>query len=473
MPGFQEIVSSLRQVFQTGKTKTYEWRHQQLEGLLRMIDEKRDVICEALYKDLHKHKFEASLMEIDFVRNEMCHAINELQQWMKPDKVKKGLVNMMDKCYIQSEPRGVCLIIGAWNYPVQLVFAPLIGALAADSECVKIVNGGVPETTELLKERFDHIFYTGNGTVGKIVMQAAAKYLTPVVLELGGKSPVFVDKGCDLNIVARRLLWGKCCNAGQTCIAPDYILCSQDVQNDLVKEMKSTLADFYPEGVEKSPDYARIVSDRHFQRIQKLVKGCGDVAIGGETNPADRFVAPTVKTDVKIADPIMQEEIFGPILPILPVEDENEAIQIINDREKPLAMYVFSNNKKTIDKFLQQTSSGGFCVNDTMMHISIPSLPFGGVGNSGIGGYHGKFTFDLYSHKRGVMHRGLSMESVNNLRCPPYTERKMNIISRIIKKKVNKSGYSSPFPYLILGIALAVLIKMFGLKQFLPKIWDR
>ncbi|XP_053384468.1 aldehyde dehydrogenase, dimeric NADP-preferring-like isoform X7 [Mercenaria mercenaria] len=455
MANYSEVVTSMRSVFRTGRTKNVEWRRSQLMALLKLLDDNRERLSDALKKDLNKSRFESCLMEVDFVRNDLINTLNNLTEWVKPEKVKKGLINMMDKVYIRREPFGVVMIMGAWNYPVQLTVAPMIGALAAgncimmkpseisenvaalleelfpkyfDTECIKCVCGGIPETTALLKEKWDYIFYTGNSMVGKIVMKAAAEYLTPVTLELGGKSPVYIDQGCDLGIVSNRVLWGKVMNAGQTCIAPDYIMCSKETQDALVEKMKATLGEFYPDGPAKSPDYCRLVSDRHYQRVKKMIGGGGKVALGGDSDDSQRYIAPTVLTDVTFSDPIMQDEIFGPVLPIVPVKNEDEAIAHINEGEKPLAMYVYSTNPPLVEKMASSCSSGGFLANDCLMHAGVPTLPFGGVGNSGMGGYHGKFTFDTFSHKRGCMERGLKMESVNKIRYPPFTEKKLSNI---------------------------------------------
>ncbi|XP_078331765.1 aldehyde dehydrogenase family 3 member B1-like isoform X3 [Crassostrea virginica] len=431
MADYSEMIAGLRKAFNSGVTKTYEWRKKQLEGVLTLLDENRDRIAQCLKDDLNKPSLEAAVYEIDFSRNDLIETMNNLKDWMKPEKVKKGLLNIMDTAYIQREPYGVALVMGAWNYPIQITVVPLFGAIAAgncvvlkpselagstakaleelipkylDNECVKVVNGGIPETTALLKERFDYIFYTGNTMVGKIIMRAAAEYLTPVTLELGGKSPVFVDENSDLNLVARRVTWGKLVNAGQTCIAPDYVMCKKELQEKLVEECKKSINEYYGDPA-KSQDYCRIINERHLKRIKKLIDGSGDVVVGGDVDEEQKYVAPTILTNVKESDPVMMEEIFGPVLPIMPVNNAEEAITHINKGEKPLAMYVFSKDHEVAKKFLDNTSSGGFVFNDTMMHAGLMSLPFGGVGSSGIGSYHGMHTFDTFSHKRAVLER--------------------------------------------------------------------
>lgn len=489
MAGFGEMVSSMRAVFNTGRTRTFAWREAQLKKLLSLLDENSEKLTAALHADLHKHKLEAHLMELAITRNDTILYLNNLREWMKPQKVQKELINKFDDAYIRYEPYGVALIIGAWNYPVQLTLLPIAGAIAAgncvilkpsemapkvaavleeliprylDPECIKVVNGGVPETQALLAERFDIIFYTGNTAVAKIVMGAAAKYVTPVILELGGKSPAFIDEGVDLNATTRRLVWGKFCNSGQTCIAPDYVMCTPATQEKLLEKLKEVLEEFYSADPQKSDSYGRIINARHFARVKKLMEG-STVALGGQADENDLYIAPTVFRDVKLTDPVMQDEIFGPLMPIVPVRDHQEAVSIINGREKPLALYVFSNNKDVVRTLKESTSSGAFVVNDTMVHAGVSSLPFGGVGNSGLGSYHGKFTFDAFSHKRACLEKSLGLESVNSLRYPPYTEKKLDWLQWLMAKKPRRSGILGFFPFVILGALLAIFFKKLSL----------
>lgn len=486
MAGYDKMLQGMRTVFRSGRTRTLEWRMNQLTSLLKLVEENENQLCEALYQDLHKHKMESHVMELNVIKNDIVLAINNLKDWMKPQKVQKELINKMDDAYIRYEPYGLALIIGAWNYPVQLVLLPLIGALEAgncallkpselaentakileqlipkylDQECVKVVNGGIPETTALLAERFDVIFYTGNSNVARIVMTSAAKYLTPVLLELGGKSPVYIDSGVNMDAVTRRLVWGKFCNAGQTCIAPDYIMCSADVQEELISKLKEVIPEFYTKDPKSSDSYGRIINQRHFQRVRKLMEGA-NIAIGGDFDESQNYISPTVIRDVKLTDLIMQDEIFGPLLPIVPVQDHKEAIDIINDREKPLAMYVFSNNSAVLRSLKESTSSGGFLVNDTVVHAGVCTLPFGGVGNSGTGSYHGKFSFDAFSHKRACLEKSLGLESMNGLRYPPYTEKKLDWLQWLMIKKVKRGGLLGFFPFIILGAMLAIFMKV-------------
>ncbi|XP_074660079.1 aldehyde dehydrogenase, dimeric NADP-preferring-like isoform X2 [Tubulanus polymorphus] len=465
MSAFTELVSGVRAVFNTGKTKTLDWRLQQLSAIYKFLCDEEDAILKALHDDLHKSKFEGRTLELDIAKNECATALNSVEEWMKPEYVKKDLVNKINTAYIRSEPYGVALVLGAWNYPLMLTICPLIGVIAAgncavvkpseisaktaalveellpkylDEECVKVVNGGIPETTDLLKERFDYIFYTGSTAVGRIVMAAAAKYLTPVTLELGGKSPAFVDENCDLAAMGKRLLWGKMANTGQTCISPDYILCKKDLQDKVVEAITNAYKEFYGEDHKESDDIARIVNDRHFQRVKKFVDG-GKVLFGGDCDESQRYIQLTILGDVKPDDEVMKEEIFGPVLPIVNVEDVDEAIRFINEREKPLALYIFSKDSACYDKIISQTSSGGVCVNDVIMHAAMETLPFGGVGSSGMGSYHGKRSFDTFSHRRSCLITGYALEKVNNLRYPPYSDNKYGWISMALNKKPKSS----------------------------------
>jgi len=489
MASYTELVNSLRTTFMTGRTQTYEWRRKQILGLIQMIDEQRDRIVEALKLDLNKHVLEAVILESEFVRNDAVLSLNHLKDWMKPQKVARNLMTMTDQAYIKYEPLGVVLVIGAWNYPIQVTLGPVVGALAAgncviikpsevavhtakffeefipkyfDKDCVRVVAGGVPETTALLRERFDHIMYTGNGTVARIVYEAAAKHLTPVTLELGGKSPAYVDDSSDLELVSRRLLWGKFLNAGQTCIAPDYVLCDKGVQDRLVEHCKQTLKSFYGDDPKQSDSYGRIINDRHFNRLKSLLAASGgSVAVGGTTEEKSNYIAPTILTDVKASDAVMKDEIFGPILPFVNVKSTDDAIGFINSKDKPLAMYIFSKRKDVVDKLLTSTTSGGVTVNDTLMHPSVPSLPFGGVGPSGTGAYHGKFSFDTFSHKRSCLVRAQKMERLNDVRYPPYTPRKLAIMSWVMKV-TPRSRFGHLISYvviLVVGVLIGVMFK--------------
>ena len=423
-----DIIQNQREFFNSGKTKDVTFRIEQLKNLRQAIIEHEQSIVEALQADLHKPEVETYLTEIGVIK-EINYAIKHLKTWTKPKKAAVSFDFFSYSAKIHPEPLGVVLIIGPWNYPFNLIISPLIGAIAAgncaiikpseiashtsnviakiitknfDPTYIAVVEGGVEASQILLAEKFDHIFFTGGTAVGKIVMAAAAKYLTPVTLELGGKSPCIVDSDINLEHTVRRITWGKFINAGQTCIAPDYLLVNKKIKKDLIDGLEKCVKEFYGDNPVNSPDYARIVSQKHFDRLVNLLKD-GEVLIGGETQPSERYIAPTVIDNVSLEDSVMQEEIFGPILPVIEYTDIAEAIALINSRPKPLALYLFSQNKNLQNSLLQETSSGGVCINDTMMQFGVSSLPFGGVGDSGIGNYHGKASFDTFSHNKSVL----------------------------------------------------------------------
>ncbi|XP_031463127.1 aldehyde dehydrogenase family 3 member B1-like [Phasianus colchicus] len=448
------LVSRLRAAWLSGRTRSLEYRMAQLEALGRFLEEKKQDILEATALDMHKPPFEAEFSEVLLCKNELNEALNNLSRWMKDKHVDKNLATQLDSAFIRKDPYGVVLIIGPWNYPIYLLLVPLIGAIAAgncviikpseltknseklmeevlpkylDKDCFAVVTAGVEETTRLLENKFDYIFFTGSPSVGRIIMTAAAKHLTPVTLELGGKNPCYVSDTCDVQNVARRVAWGRFFNAGQTCIAPDYVLCSVEMQEKLMPALREAITEFYGSEPRDSPDFARIVGDEQFKRVQALLSS-GRVAIGGQTDEKERYIAPTVLVDVKPSDPAMQEEIFGPILLIITVANMDEAIDFINSRERPLVVYAFSSDNKEVNQVLERTSSGGFCGNDTLMHVTLTSLPFGGIGSSGMGMCHGQFTFDTFTHHRGCLQRGTGLEPINTLRYPPYSTHKMGLI---------------------------------------------
>uniref|UniRef100_A0AAQ5X2S3 Aldehyde dehydrogenase n=1 Tax=Amphiprion ocellaris TaxID=80972 RepID=A0AAQ5X2S3_AMPOC len=459
----QQAVARARKAFETGRSKPLEYRICQLKNLQRLFTERQKEIVDAIKKDLNKSEQGAQLYETLGLEGEIGLALRKLKEWAAPRSVEKNLLTLSDTVYIQPEPLGVVLIIGAWNYPWAVTIQPLVGAIAAgnaavvkpsevcvhtakvmedllplyiDKELYPVVTGGVTETQELLRQRFDHIFYTGNSTVGKIIMEAAAKNLTPVTLELGGKSPCYIDKNCDISIACRRVTWGKYTNCGQTCIAPDYILCEPSIQDRVIEEVKKSIKEFYTDNPKTCPDYGRIINQHHFKRVMKLLSD-STIAAGGQNDESDCYIAPTVLRDVKPEANVMQEEIFGPVLPILTVSGLDEAIKFINKREKPLALYVFSPDEKLINKVRDETSSGGMVANDCLVHFSISSLPFGGVGNSGMGSYHGKFSFDQLSHMRSCLIKQLKMEGVNSMRYPPHTAKKLGWARFFILKTVD------------------------------------
>ncbi|XP_064831391.1 aldehyde dehydrogenase family 3 member A2-like isoform X2 [Oncorhynchus masou masou] len=460
----KQAVQRAREAFLAGRSRPQEFRVQQLKSLQRMITDRQGEIATALRQDINRSQYDTLLFELIGLENEISLAVSKLAQWAAPRPVERNLLTISDQAYIQPEPLGVVLIIGAWNYPWALTLQPLVGAIAAgnaavvkpselsvysasllkallprylDQELYPVVCGGVSETQELLRQRFDHVFYTGNSTVGKLVMEAAARHLTPVTLELGGKSPCYIDKDVDLRVACRRITWGKFVNCGQTCIAPDYILCEPSIQNRVVEGIRQTLLEFYGPDPKSSPDYGRIINQRHFNRLMTLLEGY-TATVGGQSDSSQRYIAPTVVKDVPPQARLMQEEIFGPLLPIVTVSDIDEAIHFINEREKPLALYVFSSNKKVIQdiplsvsvhkvikRMLAETTSGGVTVNDVIMHYTLNSLPFGGVGQSGTGRYHGKHTFDQFSHHRACLVKSLGMEEVHMVRYPPQNHQKV------------------------------------------------
>ncbi len=438
------IVSEQRTHFNSGKTKSVNSRIKQLKQLKQAILAYESRILEALYKDLRKSETEGYLTEVGFVLNDLEEALTKVKRWVKPKQVATPLFHQKGASYIQPDPYGVTLIIGPWNYPFQLLMAPLVGAIAAGNTCIlkpseysvhtsnvvgemiaeyfdagflTVVEGGVESSKNLLAEKFDYIFFTGSTQVGRIVYQAAAKHLTPVTLELGGKSPCIVDKYIHLEYAAKRIVFGKLLNAGQTCIAPDYLLVHKDIKDKLVKEIKKQMNSFYGEDASKSDDYGRIINEKHFDRLSRLLDG-DKIIFGGKTDRKDKYIAPTLMDGVTMDDAVMKEEIFGPILPILEFSEIEEAIDIINAGSKPLALYCFSKRQSRVTKVIENTSSGGVCINDTIMHMANPNLPFGGVGESGLGAYHSESTFTTFSHQKSVMHKSFLVDVP--MRYPPF-----------------------------------------------------
>ncbi|MFF9520536.1 aldehyde dehydrogenase family protein [Streptomyces achromogenes] len=430
-----DVVARLRATFATGRTKSVDWRTDQLLRMRALLTERGADLAAALRADLGKSDTEAYRTEIDFTVREIDHTLEHLADWLRPEPAPVPPHLGADAtAWTQYDPLGVVLVIAPWNYPAQLLLAPMVGALASgnavvakpselapatsaalaglipaylDRDAVAVVEGGVPETTALLAERFDHIFYTGNGTVGRIVMRAAAEHLTPVTLELGGKSPVFVDRGTDPEAVADRLARGKFLNAGQTCVAPDYVLTDPETAPALEAALVRAIEKLFGADPARSPEYGRIVNERHFDRLSGLL-GSGRVAVGGVGDRAAKYLAPTVLADVDPASPVMREEIFGPILPIVTVAGLDEAIGFINDRDKPLALYVFSESDETRARIAAETSSGGLGYGLPVAHLTVSDLPFGGVGESGMGNYHGRYSIETFSHRKAVLAKPLS-----------------------------------------------------------------
>jgi len=443
----QNLRTQQNKFFKSGKTKGYEFRIQQLKALESAIRAHEIEILKALKDDLNKSETEAYISEIGFLYEEIRFALKHLKKWMKPQRVSTPVTQWPGRSYIFSEPLGSVLIIAPWNYPFQLVMSPLIGAIAAGNctvlkpselsshtgrviekvisetfpkEYISVVLGGVETSQALISEPWDHLFFTGGTEIGKKVAMEAAKTLTPVTLELGGKSPCLLDHDIDWEVAARRIVWGKFFNAGQTCVAPDYVLLPQGTTDRFLPLLKTAIENFFTATPETSPDYGRIVSRGHYDRLKKYLSR-GKVAIGGVCKEEERLISPTVLTQVSWQDEVMREEIFGPILPLIEYESLEQAMGEIESRAKPLALYFFSKDQEKIRSVLNRLSFGGGCINDTLVHLANPKLPFGGVGESGIGRYHGKYSFDTFSHQKGVVERSFWGDVA--LRYPPYGEK--------------------------------------------------
>ncbi|MCO5312960.1 MAG: aldehyde dehydrogenase family protein [Microthrixaceae bacterium] len=432
-PSFTELVDGVRATFNSGRTRPMTWRRRQLEGMLQMLKVHEQDFVDAIVSDLGRPVLEAFSADIGHARLQIKHVLKHFEQWARTEKVSPGLLSQPGTAEIIKEPLGVALVIAPWNYPVQLLLEPMAAALAAgnavvakpselapasaavlarlipqylDDDAVVVVEGGVPETTALLEEPFDHIFFTGSTNVGRVVMTAAAKHLTPVTLELGGKSPTIVAADADLAIAAKRIVWAKFMNAGQTCIAPDYVLVDETVKDRFVDLVVDAIRTFFGADPKQSSDLGRIISPRHLDRLVGLVSGGGGTTVvGGDHDQATKYLAPTVIVDPDLESNLMTEEIFGPVLPIVSVVSVDEAIEFVNARPKPLALYVFTQSSTTADLLLRRTSSGGACVNHAVVHILPDGLPFGGVGPSGMGAYHGRTGFDAFSHHKSVVRK--------------------------------------------------------------------
>lgn len=432
------------------------FRKETLLKLLNNVITHENEIIQALYEDFKKPDFEAVLTETNYVISELKYTINNITKWSKPKMVLPSLLNFPSTDYIYSEPYGKVLIIAPWNYPYQLAFSPLISAVAAGNQVVlkpseltpntskilakiiqktfqenhvTVVEGGVDVNQKLLAQRWDYIFFTGSIAVGKIVAKAAAENLTPVTLELGGKSPCIIDETANLKLAARRIVWGKFLNAGQTCIAPDYILIQKDMKSHFVNYLKEEISKAYGENPMQSPDYARIINQKNWQRLVSLIDP-EKVIFGGQSDAETCYIAPTLIAENSLESLVMKEEIFGPLLPILTYENETDIATVIHNFEKPLALYVFTDNKKFAQKIIQDYSFGGGCINDTLVHFSNSRLPFGGIGHSGIGAYHGRLSFDTFSHKKGIVKKANWLDLP--MRYAPYKD-KLASIKKLLK----------------------------------------
>lgn len=456
MTNITECISNQRKYFNSNVTKPVNFRLEKLQKLKSIIIENQPQILVALQKDLKKSEMEALISEINLVVDEIDFAIKHLPDWSKNKKVATSMTLKPSSAQIISEPFGVTLIIAPWNYPFQLAIAPAVGALAAgntivlkpselssntekvltdlinknfDPEYFKVLPGGKDVGQALLKEKFDFIFFTGSTQVGKIVMKAAAEHLTPVCLELGGKSPCIVDQSADLEVAARRIVWGKFFNAGQTCIAPDYLYVHESIKVTFLALLKKNIRKFYGENELKSPDFGKVISKEHCDRISKLIDG-SKILYGGDRNREEQFISPTLLEVSSWDEKCMQEEIFGPVLPILSYQNIDDVIEIVKSKDKPLALYIFSTTNSRVERVLSELSFGGGCVNDCLVHFSSAELPVGGVGASGMGRYHGKFTFETFTHKKAIVTKSNYFDL--DLRYPPYTEKKLSLVKKIL-----------------------------------------
>ncbi|MCO5247654.1 MAG: aldehyde dehydrogenase [Chitinophagales bacterium] len=450
------IVQKQRDYFNTGITKSVDFRIAQLKKLKSIIEKNEKAIAKALYDDLRKSEFEAYATETGIVIAEIDLMLKNIKKWAKPSRVKTPLFHQLATSWRYPEPYGVTYLIAPWNYPFQLLIAPLVGAIAAgntaiikpseisgqtalliqkmisenfDEGFIKVVLGGVEESKSMLEQRFDYIFFTGGTEIGRYVYMQAAKFLTPVTLELGGKSPCIVDDDIQLTHTSRRILWGKFTNAGQTCVAPDYLLVNKRVKAKLIDKMKEHLKEFYGDNPVNSPDYGRIISDRHFDRLSAMIDS-NKVTLGGQTNKEDRYIAPTFMEDISLNDKVMQQEIFGPILPIIEYDKLDDAIAYIKQFEKPLSLYIYSQNSDIQQKVMDELPFGGGCINESIMHVGQSHLPFGGVGESGIGAYHGQSSFETFSHYKSVLKKSTLVDMP--IKYPPYKGHE-----GIIKKLMN------------------------------------
>jgi acyl-CoA reductase-like NAD-dependent aldehyde dehydrogenase len=446
LPDFASLVASQRAFFLEGHTRPVAWRKTQLEGVKALFTDHHDELCDALWKDLRRNANDADLMDVEYCVKEADYALKHIDTWVKPLHEPMPLVFEPGYIRVNRDPLGVSLIIGAWNEPFMLVFGPLVAALAAgntavlkpseiavhcaaaaarlvpkyfDPRAVTVVEGAVPETTALLAQQWDMIFFTGSPPVGKIVHQAAAKNLTPCVLELGGKNPTIVHSSANLKSAARRIAYGRYMNSGHICTAPDHVLAWPEVKDEFVQHMKDTIREFYGDDPKQSPDYGRVINRRNFDRLASLL-GSGKAVAGGQTDADELYISPTVLLDVAVDSPIMKEEIFGPILPVLEIDSVESVIQWVNSRPSPLGLYIFAEDKDVVDKILSATRSGDAEVNDCAIHPLFPELPFGGVGNSGMGKYHGRWGFEAFTNPRGVLHHSSTVDP--GVRYPPYAD---------------------------------------------------
>ncbi len=457
MTEITNIINKQRDFFNSNTTKDIGFRKTQLKKLYAILKSNEQLLDEAIYADFRKSSFENYTTELSIIYHEIKLALKNLNNWTRTQRVGTDIANLPGKSYIIPEPLGNTLVIGAWNYPYQLSILPAVSAIAAGNtviikpselakntsaamckiinenfaeEILQVVEGGIEETTLLLKEKFDKIFYTGSSEVGKIIMRAAADHLCPVVLELGGKSPVFILKDANIHLAAKRIVWAKFLNGGQTCVAPDYLLVEKGLKDKLVTAIKKEIQSQYGSNIKESEAFVRIINKRHFNRLLSLLDK-SKIILGGNTDIDDLFISPTLMGDISFNDKVMQEEIFGPILPIIEFEDFDWAIKMVKERPKPLALYVFSNNTKRINKIHHEISFGSGAVNDAIMQLTNVNLPFGGVGYSGMGSYHGKYGFDTFSHYKSILKKTNLFEP--SIKYAPFTSLKKKIISLMLE----------------------------------------
>ena len=452
----KEVFTQQQVFFNSNRTKNVNFRIAQLTRFKKVLKENENLLYKAIYEDFGKSEFETYVTELSLLYHEINNCVKNIRKWSKRKKVSTGFMNFPAKSYIIPEPLGTTLVIGAWNYPYQLSLVPSITSLAAGntvmlkpselpaktsevmaklindnfpSEYFCVVEGGVKETTELLEQKFDKLFFTGSTAVGKIVYQAAAKQLIPVTLELGGKSPTFVFADANIKMTAKRIVWAKFLNAGQTCVAPDYVLVEKSIEKKLLEALKDEIKKYYKDSENKDENYLKIINTNNFDRLTKLLDK-DKLYFGGKTNRKERFISPTILQNVSFEDEVMQEEIFGPILPVISFTELDEVIQMVKKRPKPLSCYIYSKSRKVIDKLLKEISFGGGEINDSLMHLSNSNLPFGGVGMSGIGSYHGKAGFVTFSHYKSILDKPFWFEA--NIKYAPYSMRKLKLIKWLL-----------------------------------------
>ena len=455
MESIVEIVQKQHSFFNTNDTKSIAFRKQQLKKFKKILLDNEAALYKAIYADFKKSEFETYSSELALVYHEIDIALKNITKWARNKRVGTNIINIPGKSYIHPEPLGVCTIIGAWNYPIQLSLCPLVGAMTAGNTAIlkpseitvntsnllaKLINtnfpnnylyvqeGGINETTSLLEQKVDHIFFTGSTFVGKIVYQAAAKNLTPVTLELGGKSPAVISQHCNLKMTAKRLIWSKFLNAGQTCIAPDYVVVHESIQKEFISLCKQEIENAQYKF--ENDNFTQIITNKHFSRLSKFLNE-GTIEIGGDTDEVSRYIAPTLISQVNFESPVMQDEIFGPILPIIEYNNLDDIIKQIKQLEKPLSCYIFTENSNEKKKIVNEISFGGGCINDAVMHITNSKLPFGGVGGSGIGNYHGEHSFNTFSHYKSIISKSSWIEFP--FKFFPLTPKKLKIIKFLMK----------------------------------------